>query len=118
MPGIRSQSPGNASVTPKNITMTADRYDHTSGGIVINAVETFNTKVKTMTDAAKEPTTMYGVHQLRPLKDEPMTTGRSGSIHGAKTVRTPAINEITRNVIYLMFARKEARVGEPDHLVI
>lgn len=61
--------------------------------------DTFNKKVKRMMDTPSEATIMYGVALLRPEADEPTTTGSNGKMHGAKTVSTPAMNEISRNVI-------------------
>lgn len=52
---------------------------------------------------------MYGVVFERPVADEPMTTGKSGKMHGARTVRSPAMNETARSAIallYRVFCRK------------
>jgi hypothetical protein len=65
----------------------------------MNAVDILSKKVKTIIEIAKDDTTMYGVALLLPEADDPMTTGRSGKIHGANTVSTPAINAIARNVM-------------------
>ena len=56
-----------------------------------------------MIESAKDDTTIYGVALLLPEADDPMTTGNSGRMHGAKTVSTPAINAIARKVILFYF---------------
>ena len=98
-----SQIPGNKSVIPKKAKIPPERYVQNACGIVMNAVETFSTNVKRMIDNPSEATTIYGVALLRPVADEPITTGSKGRIHGAKTVSTPAINAIAKNVILLKF---------------
>ena len=97
-PGIDSHTEGNTSVMPNRNKMPPEMYVHTSGGTITNAVETLSMKVNAMTESAKDPTTTYGVHLLRPAADEPMTTGSNGKMHGAKTVKSPAMNATTRNV--------------------
>ena len=79
--------------------MPPERYVQNCGGTSIKSDETLRRYVKRMIDAASEPTTMYGVARLRPVADEPITTGRSGKMHGARTVRIPAINETARRAI-------------------
>jgi hypothetical protein len=69
----------------------------------MNAVDILSKKVKTIIESAKDDTTMYGVALLLPDADDPMTTGNSGRMHGAKTVSTPAIKAIARKVILFYF---------------
>jgi len=52
-----------------------------------------------MIEIPNDATTIYGVALLRPDADEPITTGNSGRIHGAKTVKIPAMNEMSKRVI-------------------
>ena len=59
-----------------------------------------------MIERAREPTTTYGVDLLRPDSEEPITTGRSGKMQGARTVNIPAMNETTSNTI-LLYSREE-----------
>ncbi len=70
-----------------------------------------------MIDTESEAITIYGVYRLRPIRDEPITTGSIGSMHGASTVSDPAKNAISNNVMsdYCTLATTVARVGEPDH---
>lgn len=75
---------------------------------MINAVEALRRYVKKIMDKAKEPTTTYGVTLLLPEADEPTTTGKSGKMHGASTVSTPAINETARKVM-LFYSRQNGR---------
>jgi hypothetical protein len=98
-PGTFSQSDGKRSVSPKIIRMPPERYVQNSGGIIMKAVDAFSRYVKRIMETANEPTTIYGVHELLPVALEPMTTGKSGKTHGARTVSTPAINETIKNVM-------------------
>ena len=84
----------------------------------MNAVDTLSKNVNNMIDKPRDATTMYGVALLLPEAEEPMTTGKSGNMHGASTVSTPAIKAMARNVIYLMFATSAASVGLPLHFAI
>ena len=70
----------------------------------MNAVDAFRRYVNAIIESASEATTTYGVSRLLPEADEPITTGNSGKTHGAKTVNTPAKNEIIRNVILISHA--------------
>lgn len=66
---------------------------------MINAVEALRMYVNRIMEIPSDATTMYGVALLLPDADDPITTGKSGRMHGANTVSTPAINEIARNVM-------------------
>jgi hypothetical protein len=77
---------------------------------MMSAVENFRRYVNRMIESESEPTTMYGVAFERPVAEEPTTTGRSGRMHGASTVRTPEINEIARNAIPLEIDAGDAAV--------
>lgn len=98
-PGILSHTFGKSKVIPKNTKIPPERYVQKLCGIEIKAVDAFNKNVKRIIDAPSEATTIYGVALLRPDADDPITTGNSGRIHGAKTVSTPAINAIAKKVI-------------------
>ena len=98
-PGILSQTLGKSNVTPKKTRMVPERYVQNACGTDMKAVEAFRRNVKTIIDTARDATTIYGVALLLPDADDPITTGSKGRIHGAKTVRTPAINAIARKVI-------------------
>jgi hypothetical protein len=69
----------------------------------MKAVEAFRRYVKRIIDIANEPTTIYGVALLLPDAVDPITTGNSGSMHGAKTVSTPATNETISNATLFYF---------------
>jgi hypothetical protein len=99
IPGSLVHSSGNNRVMPNNNSMPPDKYVQNSGGTIIKIVENLSTKVKTIIDSASEATTMYGVRRLRPDAVEPKTTGKTGNIQGARTVRMPAINETINNAI-------------------
>jgi hypothetical protein len=95
-----SQIFGRSNVRPKNTKIPPERYIQKLCGIEIKAVDAFSRNVKRIIDAPSEATTIYGVALLRPDADDPITTGNSGSMHGASTVRTPAIKAIARKVIF------------------
>jgi hypothetical protein len=79
--------------------MLPERYFQKSGGTEMKAVEALSKNVKRIIEMPSEATTIYGVALLRPEADDPITTGKSGRMHGANTVSTPAINAIARKVI-------------------
>jgi len=62
-------------------------------------------------DNASEPITIYGVALLLAPTLLPIMTGSSGSTHGASTVRRPATNEISSNVMTYMVLSTSARVA-------
>ena len=78
-------------------------YAHTSCGILMNAVLTFNIKVKRMIETEREPITTNARRRFTPLplpsSEPPTTTGRSGSMQGASTVRIPAKNAMSSSDI-------------------
>ena len=82
----------------------------------MKAVEILSRKVKTIIDTAKDATTIYGVALLRPYADDPITTGRSGRIHGASTVRTPAINAIAKKVMLILFFQRRQKINQIPYL--
>ena len=46
---------------------------------------------------------------------EPKITGKSGSTHGARIVRTPAMNEMMRNVMGIFYYRLASDVKDALH---
>ena len=52
-----------------------------------------------ITESSSDRIMMYGFlfPAFVPVSDPPMTTGSSGSRHGARTVRNPATNEARRS---------------------
>lgn len=99
MPGILSQIFGNTKVMPKKTNIPPDIYVQTSCGNMINTVETLRRYVKSIIEIANDVTTIYGVALLLPDAEDPITTGSNGKMHGANTVRIPAINDRVRNVM-------------------
>jgi hypothetical protein len=67
----------------------------------MNRVDTFRRSVKTMsdTDSASVTTIARFIDTPPPLlsSEPPTTTGSNGKIHGARTVKTPAMNAISSN---------------------
>jgi len=94
-----SQSCGKVRISPKPVRIAPEIYAQNEGGIVINAVDTLSRKVKTKIETAKEPMTIKGVSLLRAPALVPSTTGKSGKMHGAKTVKAPATKDSVRKVI-------------------
>ena len=81
--------------------MPPEKYVQKYGGTIMSDVENFNKNVKRIIETESATTTTYGVSRLRPVAELPTTIGNSGKMQGAKTVRTPAINEISKNAITL-----------------
>ena len=65
----------------------------------MNADEAFKAKVKIIIESASDPTTINGVNRLLLVAEEPSTTGNNGKIHGARTVKTPDINDTIKSAI-------------------
>lgn len=72
-------------------------------------VVVFNNRVKKITDTESELMTTKARLPTRrsPASDAPTTTGKSGKMHGAKTVNMPAKIEMPKKVI-LINLRHEA----------
>jgi hypothetical protein len=70
---------------------------------VINSVVAFRSTVKNTTDNEREPITTSALDDILrdPSSDAPITTGRSGNMHGASTVNIPARMEMTKKTILL-----------------
>ena len=92
--------------------------------MLIKTVLAFRSNVNTKTDMPSDPIIVKAFLLLKtpspPFESEPPTiTGKSGSMHGARTVSTPAINEIiSRNIYYFNSETKAVRVGLPLHFLI
>ena len=96
-PGKRSQSPGNVYITPIRSNIVPEKYAQKLGGMVINAVLTLSAKVKMRIESDNEPITKYGVIRLRAPAPLLRIMGKSGKMHGANTVSTPARNARKNN---------------------
>lgn len=57
-------------------------------------VDALRSIVKSMSDAINETMMIYGRFLSVPASHPPRITGRSGSTHGASTVRIPARNDM------------------------
>jgi len=59
----------------------------------------FSSIVKRITDKPRDKITVKAFFLLTPpsTREPPTTIGKSGKIHGAKTVSSPAMKEINRN---------------------
>jgi len=97
-----SQESGNRVITPKNKIIPPEINCQKLAGIFIKTVATLRSKVNTTTDTASEAVIMTGFNLLPVSATDPLKiTGRSGSTHGASTVKTPAINDMKANVIFI-----------------
>ena len=112
-----SQSPGKNMKRPTMTSMPPETICQNSAGTLTNAVETFSASVNMNTDAASESVMAIARRGFAaPLTLPPMTTGKSGSMHGASTVSAPATNEIKSNVIppsYLAYAGCKGSYTQP-----
>jgi hypothetical protein len=102
-----SQSEGKRKIRPRNITIPPETHFHIDSGILIKRVLTFKSKVKIITDTPRDKMIVKAFFlfnvPIPPFESEPpIITGRSGKIHGASTVRTPAINEMKSKSIVLV----------------
>lgn len=73
--------------------ITPETYFQNSGGTLIRRVEAFKRIVNSTIDSANEAVTMYGYHFHFSHTDPARITGRTGRTHGARIVRTPAMND-------------------------
>lgn len=74
------------------------------GDTDIKAVLAFNNKVNKTIESANEPVIIYGLNLFPDSEIEPpIITGNKGRMHGAKTVKAPAIKEITSKAILIYF---------------
>lgn len=74
-------------------------------GMLMNNVVAFRRRVNKITDAESEPITTRARLEmpLWPSSDAPITTGKSGNMHGATTVNTPARIEMMKKTMLLNF---------------
>jgi len=79
--------------------MLPESHAHALGGILMKAVDAFKRRVKATIATASEPVIMSGRYFPSASAVLPTMIGRSGSVHGASTVRTPARKEMRRKVI-------------------
>jgi hypothetical protein len=103
------------SVTKPNIKMIPPEiYFQKSCGMFTNKVLTLRIKVKSITERPKEKITVNTrlLERVVSVMERPTMTGRSGRMHGAKIVSTPAINEIKRNVMLQFYHKKKSASPE------
>ncbi len=84
---------------PKNPRIPPEIYVHTAGWTETQAAEYFKRSVKISIETHNEKTTMYGVDLLLRVAELPKTTGITGSIHGASTVKNPDKNDTSKSTI-------------------
>jgi len=71
----------------------------------MNIVVALRRSVNKTTDTDRDPITVSALFDIPrdPSSEAPITTGRSGNIHGASTVNIPARIEIIKKIILLYF---------------
>lgn len=90
---------------PKIIIITPEIIDHVCCGMETKAVLTFNMKVKRTIETPSDITIVSAFFLFvvadspPPAIELPTMSGNSGSVHGAKIVRTPAINESINKIM-------------------
>ena len=84
--------------------MLPENHAQKLSGIAINKVVAFRSKVKTITDTERDVITTTARFDTPRLVSSavPITIGSSGSMHGARTVSTPARIAIRKNNIILL----------------
>ena len=96
---------GKRETKPKINMIPPESHFQKSCGTSINNVLAFNKRVKRMIDRQRDTTTIKSLLLLNveSERDLPTMTGKSGSMHGASTVKIPATNEIISRVILFYF---------------
>lgn len=86
------------------MTINPDTNAMLVGGIFTKAVDIFKSRVKNITDKAKDIVIITGLRLScrLPLTDPPIIIGNNGKTHGANTVKNPAINELISSNIFLL----------------
>ena len=100
-----SHRSGKTIVRPNKKIIPPEIHFQKSWGISINNEVALRRRVNNMTEIPSDATTtksllLFGVVSVIEC---PIITGRSGRIHGASIVKTPAINEIRRNNMLFYF---------------
>lgn len=81
--------------------MPPEMYFQKSCGTFINKVLNFKSRVNKKTEIPKDSITVIILLLLKveSATDRPTITGKSGKMHGARMVSTPAIKDIIKRVI-------------------
>lgn len=96
---VVSQNTGSSIWMPNNKIIPPDTTAQTEAGTPRSAVVDFSKSVKTKIDSTRLVIIVRGCRsvigpRLFPWSDPPpITTGRSGRVHGASTVKIPATND-------------------------
>ena len=108
MNGILLHSPGKIVTMPRKVMIIPENQVQKLSGIVMNSVVAFNSKVNNITEIDNDIITTIALFEIPRfvLSAVPMTTGKSGSMQGARIVNIPARIEIKKNNIILF--------GEPN----
>jgi hypothetical protein len=85
---------GTISVTENNIKSPPDTYSQKDGSTSMKTVDALSRRVKRRSDMMSDTIIIYGRFLLFPASPPPRITGKSGSTHGARTVRIPEKKEM------------------------
>ncbi len=120
MNGIFDHSAGKHIPKPTSITTTPEKVDQNDCGIEMKIVVAFKSSVKSITDSESDPMTTIALLDIpfEPSSLAPITTGKSGSMHGANTVNTPAKIEMMKKIIYFISDSRLLSLGLPLHFFI
>ena len=69
------------------------------GGISINAVLAFSSKVNKTIDTANDDVIINGRYLFPPSAERPRIMGKIGKTHGERIVRIPTMKEIMKSII-------------------
>ena len=98
------------------IIMKPEIMDQVSAGILMKTLLTLRSRVKIIMDAPNEAVMIIAFFRLgMPETELPTITGNKVSVHGASTVRIPAMNESNNSSIN-QYARLAAHIGFIIHL--
>ncbi len=90
---MRAQAWGNTYVSQRKRIIMLETYFQILGGIPRRMVDAFKRIVKSTIERARESVTINGYHLLFSPIDPASIKGSTGSTHGARIVRIPAIKE-------------------------
>ena len=96
---MRAQSAGKTLKKPNEMIITPETVLQNIWGRSMKMVLALRRRVNKTTETASDAVMMYGLRCVSPCAVLPMTTGSIGNIHGARTVMTPARNEIMNSNI-------------------
>ena len=101
MNGILFHRLGKIVMIPRKVMTLPENHVQKLSGIAINKVVAFKSSVNSITEIDNDITTTIARFETPRFVPSavPMTTGKTGSMHGARIVNIPAKIEIKKNTI-------------------